>query len=226
MGYGPSMSWQRGEHILWHYRRPTWRPGDAEFVDPMTVVRDDERGLVAWLAPGTERLKAVLGNGKPLRAAGPGDRFVGPRARARGQWHGPGILRIAPPAVPWSVWLFWDEPWEFDGWYVTLEAVSHREGRHLFTSDRVLDVWLPREGAAALKDEDELEAAVAEGAFTADEAKEFRGHAEAALAVFEAGGFPFDEPWQDWRPDPAWERPVLPAGATWDFDELAGRTEA
>lgn len=220
MGYRPSMSWQRGEHIWWHYRRPTWQPGDAEFVDPMTVVRDDERGLVAWLAPGTERLKAVLRTGEPLRAAQPGDRFVGPRATARGQWQGPGILRIAPPRVPWSVWLFWDEPWVFGGWYVNLEAENHRDGRHLFTSDRVLDVWVPQDGAAALKDEDELEAAVEEGVFTADQAEAFRGHAQAALATFAAGGFPFDEPWQDWRPDPAWEIPVLPVEGTWDFDEL------
>ncbi len=122
--------------------------------------------------------------------------------------------------------MFWDEPWVFGGWYVNLEAENQRDGRHLFTSDRVLDVWVPQDGAAALKDEDELEAAVEEGVFTSDEAEAFRGHAEAALAVFEAGGFPFDEPWQDWRPDPAWERPVLPAEATWDFDELADHAGA
>ena len=71
--------------------------------------------------------------------------------------------------------MFWDEQWVFDGWYVNLEAVNRRDGRHLLTSDRVLDVWVPQDGAAALKDEDELEAAVAEGAFTADEAEAFRG---------------------------------------------------
>jgi Protein of unknown function (DUF402) len=220
IGYGPSMSWQRGEHIWWHYRRPAWQPGDAEFVDPMTVVRDDERGLVAWLAPGTERLKAILPNGKPLRAAEPGERFVGRQATARGQWEGPGILRIAPLEVPWSIWLFWDEQWVFDGWYVNLEAVHHRDGPHLLSSDRVLDVWISHDGVAALKDEDELEGAVAEGAFTAEEAKAFRRDARTALDAFEAGGFPFDEQWQDWRPDPGWERPVLPAEATWDHDEL------
>ena len=191
----------------------------------MTVVRDDERGLVAWLAPGTERLTAVLPTGENLRAAPPDERFSRMRASARARWQGPGILRIAPPAVPWSIWLFWDEPWVFDGWYVNLEAVNRRDGRHLLTSDHVLDVWVSHDGAAALKDEDELAAAVEQGTFTEGEAEAIRGDAQAALATFEAGGFPFDERWQDWRPDPGWERPRLPEDTTWDFDELGGHAE-
>ena len=39
--------------VRWHYRRPGWSAGDAETVTPVTVVRDDAAGLVAWLAVGT-----------------------------------------------------------------------------------------------------------------------------------------------------------------------------
>lgn len=214
------MFWQPGEHILWHYRFATWQEGQPEFVDPMTVVRDDERGLVAWLAPGTERLKSVLATGAELRSAPLAERFTQARARARGQWFGPGILLVAPTRVPWSVWLFWDEQWAFEGWYLNLEALHQRDGKRLFTSDHVLDVWVEADGTAQLKDDDELEAAVEQGRFTAEEGAAIRDNARAALASFRAREWPFGEPWPDWRPDPAWSRPTLPAHMAWDFDEL------
>lgn len=219
------VSWQRGEHIFWHYRRPTWRPGDPEFLQPMTVVADDERGLIAWLAPSTEVLKSVLPTGENIRSAALAERFSLARASARGVWHGQGVLRIAPSGRQWSVWLFWDDDWRFEGWYVNLESLHQRDGLHLFTADHVLDVWIPENGEAALKDEDELAAAVQQGLFTTAKGQAIHGHAQNAMAAFRAREFPFDEPWQHWRPDSSWERPGLPADAAWDFDEVRGRFE-
>jgi predicted RNA-binding protein associated with RNAse of E/G family len=123
--------------------------------------------------------------------------------------------------VPWSVWLFWDEDGTFEGWYVNLEAVHRREGRHLFSSDHVLDVWITADGEVRMKDEDELAAAVQQGLFSPEQGREIEGDARAAVEAFRAGAFPFDEPWAAWRPDPAWARPGLPVGARWTFDELA-----
>lgn len=71
--------------------------------------------------------------------------------------------------MPWSVWLFWDDEWTFDGWYVNLEALHRREGRDLFSSDHVLDVWIDADGGIQIKDEDELEAAVEQGLLSAAE---------------------------------------------------------
>lgn len=51
LGEGPFLD--PGDQISWHYRKPGWQPGDASMITPMRVVRDDERGLVAWLAAGT-----------------------------------------------------------------------------------------------------------------------------------------------------------------------------
>lgn len=214
------MFWQPGEHIYWHYRRHRWQPGDAEYIDRLTVVRDDDRGLVVWLAPGTEILKSVLPNGRHPRSAPLGVAFSSGRASARGRWQGPGILRIAPSGAPWSVWLFWNDDWTFDGWYVNLEAPHRRDGSDLFSSDHVLDVWVDADGGVQMKDEDELEAAVEQGRYTAAEGQQIEEDARAAVRTLWAEGFPFDEPWPDWRPDPTWERPVLPDDATWDFDQL------
>ena len=42
-------------------------------------------------------------------------------------WRGPGILKIAPTGVPWSVWYFTDEvDGTFEGHYVNLELVHQR----------------------------------------------------------------------------------------------------
>ena len=214
------MFWQPGEHIHWHYRRPHWQPGHAEHIDPVTVVRDDDRGLVAWLAPDTEVVKSVLPDGGHPRSAPPETAFSSGRVSARGRWQGPGILRIAPSGVPWSVWLFWDDDWAFEGWYVNLEAIHRREGNHLFSSDHVLDVWIDADGGIHMKDEDELEAAVEQGLFRASEGQQIEDDGRAALRTFRSGGFPFDETWWDWRPDPVWERPALPADARWELDQL------
>lgn len=214
------MVWQAGEHILWHYRRPRWQPGDAEYVAPMTVVRDDDRALVAWLAPGTPVLTSVLPNGEQPRSVPAEVAFSTGRASARGRWKGPGILRIAPTGVPWSVWLFWDDEWAFEGWYVNLEAVHRREGRHVFSCDHVLDVWIDAHGGVQMKDEDELDAAVEFGLFSAAQKQQIEDDAHAAVRRFQANGFPFDEPWWDWRPSSIWQRPCLPDDARWEFDEL------
>ena len=70
------------------------------------MVRDDERGLVAWLPRGPERLGARTRDGRGLR-----DRSMAERVRlvveedydvVTTTWRGSGILRIAPTGVPWA----------------------------------------------------------------------------------------------------------------------------
>ncbi len=51
LGIGPFL--RPGSQIDWRCRKPNWQTGDASNIAPMRVVRDDERGLVAWLAAGT-----------------------------------------------------------------------------------------------------------------------------------------------------------------------------
>jgi hypothetical protein len=81
-------------------------------------------------------------------------------------------------------------------------------------------VWVAADGGVEMRDEDELEAAVDQRRYTAAEGQQIQEDAQAALRTLRMGGFPFNEPWPDWRPDPTWERPVLPADATREFDQL------
>ena len=199
--------------VWWHYRRRAWQPGDPETVHPMRVVRDDADGLVAWLAGGTAVLAPTLPDGAHVRTRPLEQMFRSPRVQGRMLWKGEGTLRISPTGRPWSAWLFW-EGGVFDGWYVNLETPHRREGQHTYSADHVLDVLVAPDRSCRLKDEHELAAAVGQGRYTAAEAEAIRAEARDVVAAVTARAFPFgedDDPWQVWRPDPAWSVPGLPA---------------
>ncbi|MFT4235715.1 MAG: DUF402 domain-containing protein [Microbacterium sp.] len=207
-----------GDQIDWHYRRKGWREGDSGNIVPMRVVRDDARGLVAWLAPGTRIEDAGGPNGEHIRFVPLEERWKVQRTRIQERWFGGGILRIAPVGKPWSVWLFRDGD-EASGWYVNLESAHLRSGSALYSGDHVLDVWIEPDGTIHMKDEDELVAAVEQGKLTETEADQIRANGEAAIASFQAGDWPFDDEWWHWRPDPQWTTPDL----AW-IDELPEAT--
>jgi len=202
--------WQPGRQVWWRY----W----PRAVRPMTVVRDDADGLVAWLAPETPVLRSVLADGRDLRAipVGPA-RFTMPRAVRRDVWRGTGILKVAPTGVPWSVWLFWDADGTFRNWYVNLEQVHVRDDHSVYTRDHVLDVVVHPDRTVARKDEDELAAAVDAGRFSADQAASFEAHAHEVERLVARWGRPFCDGWEDWRPDPGWPVGTLPPGSAATF---------
>lgn len=211
LGEGPFL--EPGAQIDWHYRKPGWQPGEPSRISPMRVVRDDERGLVAWLAPGTLQEAPGSSDGQRVREVPPARRWLEPRTRIVERWRGNGVLCIAPAGMPWSIWLFWSDTtgpdWAFSGWYVNLENAHLRTDRDTFSSDHILDVEIDPAGGIHLKDEDELVAAIAQGRLSSEQAAQIERHADAAIASFEADDWPFDSAWTRWRPDPAWTVPVL-----------------
>ncbi len=191
-----------------------WRYGPR--LDPMRVVRDDERGLVAWLAQDTEVLSSARAGGQGVRDVPLAERFTGVRVPVLGRWWGNGTLRIAPTGRPWSVWLFWDEDGAFAGHYVNLELVHRRLGHETATRDLTLDLWLEPSGELWLKDADELEAATQVGRYSPAIAEEIRAVGEWARAeLVEGRDWPLDDEWTRWRPPTGWATPALP-----DTDEV------
>jgi hypothetical protein len=203
--------WRPGQVILRRFRRPG---SQAEGVQPCRVVRDDEDGLVVWLAPRTPVLRTVLADGRDVRDVPVTERFDyyrHGRATRLDTWRGQGILGVVPPGVPWSVWLFWTEDWEFRGWYVNLEAVHERTGDQSATEDHILDLVVAPDRSVAMKDEDELRGAVLGRRFTVEQADRIRADGDEAAAVVAAWTSPFCDGWEDWRPDPSWTVPGLPS---------------
>lgn len=205
--------WRRGDQIWWRYRREGDRctPGDPEWVNPMTVVRDDADGLVAWMPAGTPVHSVERADGHGLRAD-PATMFTAPRRQVTTTWKDWDILRVAPTGRPWSVWLFWKpDGGPFEGYYLNLEAPHVRDSRNVYTSDRVLDLDVDPGGAWRRKDEDELVLAVEQGRYSPAEAERLHRDLEDAEAVVRAWGSPFRDGWDSFRPDPAWPLPGLPA---------------
>jgi len=211
LGDGPFLT--PGAQIDWHYRAPGWQPGDPSTISPMRVVRDDERGLVAWLAPGTLQEAPGTITGERVRSIPLERRWLDSRTRIVEEWWGGGSLRIAPVGAAWSVCLFWkhadDGDWRFDGWYVNLENAHLRTDHDTYSSDHILDVWIAADRSIHLKDEDEVAAAISQGRLTREQAAQIERHADAAIESFHEGEWPFDAEWVAWRPDPTWTIPVL-----------------
>jgi hypothetical protein len=173
---------------------------------PGTIVEHDDARVGLWIAPGTpfkrpEQLRVPI----PQFAAGmwePTDHT----------WFGGGILLLHERGAAHSIWPRWDEDWRFGGWYVNLES-PWRESKFGFDSrDHVLDLVVRPDRTWSWKDEEELDEAVEHGVFTTDQAQAIRQEGERVIEHIEAWSAPFDEGWENWRPDPAWPLPQIPAG--------------
>jgi hypothetical protein len=210
---------------------PVWRPGQTavqRFVrtdgdigahHPLRVLHDDGSTLLGWLPAGTDIIGTQLPDGRDPRVVPVSQMFLLPRVRVRGRWHDTSTLRLVTESAWSSVWWFFRPDGTFQGWYVNLEMPR---GRTEFTTDRVdgaLDVVVLPDRSWRWKDEDEAAAAVAAGRFTSAELALLRVEGERMIALAEAGAFPFDGTWCDFRPDPAWPPPALPAGLDVDVPE-------
>jgi hypothetical protein len=199
-----------GEVVTWHY---------GHSADVLRVVRDDERGLVAWLPSGSARLVPVPRDGKGIRDRPLEERcslaLAGDYDLKPATWRGPGLVRVAPTGVPWSLWYFRDDDGGFEGHYVNLELVHERPvdgSPRVHTRDLTLDLWM-QDGVSWLKDADELAAGEAAGWYTPAQAATIRDVADRARReLVDPWAWPLDEGWETWRPPDGWDEPLaLPA---------------
>ncbi|MET9424206.1 MULTISPECIES: DUF402 domain-containing protein [unclassified Streptomyces] len=216
--------WEPGDHILWRYRgHATGRAGRAFHIcRPVTVVQDTDELLAVWMAPGTECVKPVIADGTPVHEEPLDTRYTAPRTTARTRWSGNGVLKLAQPGLPWSVWLFWEHDWQFRSWYVNLEEPRTRWSGGVDSEDHYLDISVYPDRSWLWRDEDEFEQAQRVGLMDARTARGVREAGRAAVEVIRAWGAPFSDGWEGWRPDPAWHVPALPA----DWDRLPARQAA
>ncbi|MER7566063.1 DUF402 domain-containing protein [Streptomyces sp. NPDC048523] len=204
--------WEPGSHILWRYRENAG--AHFHIARPVTVVRDDEDLLAVWLAPGTECVRPVLADGTPVHAEPLESRYTKPRAVQRDRWFGTGVLKLARPGLPWSVWLFWEPGWRFKNWYVNLEEPLARWAGGVDSEDHFLDITVDPDRSWQWRDEDEFAQAQRDGLMGPDLAEQVRSAGRSAVEVIRAWGPPFSDGWPDWRPDPSWTVPLLPED--WD----------
>jgi Protein of unknown function (DUF402) len=181
-------------------------------VRPCRVVSDDERGLLLWLDRGSAVIVEEATDGRGIRDM-PFSEWIGLSYRVvPGSWQGPGVLKFIPPDADHSVWFFRDDDGRFKNWYVNLEERALRwDDGHLAGVDVIdqdLDIEVFPDRTWEWKDEDEFAERLAfpQHYWVHDEAA-VRAEGLRVIKRIEAGEFPFDGTWTDFRPDPAW--PVL-----------------
>ncbi|MGW7368815.1 cytidylyl-2-hydroxypropylphosphonate hydrolase [Streptomyces sp. NPDC054841] len=212
--------WAPGEHILWRYRGNG--SGEVHICRPVTVVRDSAELLAVWMAPGTECVKPVLTDGTPVHHEPLATRYTAPRTTVRSRWFGTGVLKLARPGEAWSVWLFWEQGWQFKNWYVNLEEPHLRWTGGVDSEDHFLDIAVRPDRSWRWLDEDEFGQAQAAGLMGAGQARRVRAAGRDAIEAIKAWGPPYSDGWEDWRPDPRWSVPELPA----DWNRTPARTSA
>jgi uncharacterized protein len=184
---------------------------------PLTVVERAPDLIVGYLPHGTIVSRPASPDGGDLRSLPLAERWQHPRVgrlapfTLLGVDGEPGrLIVVFPLGEPYAIWIFRD-PSRVHGWYVNLEDPQALGERTISSRDHVLDVWAPAEtGEPGWKDEDELDAAVAAGIRTAQEARAIRAAGEQVMR---------DRPWptgfEDVEPDPDWPLPELFDG--WDL---------
>ncbi len=185
--------------------RELWR-GRVWAARALTMVRDGDDAQMFHLPSGAPALA-------PSRA----DRLLREPVEEwelveRAWDHGP-VLSFAWPDVAHAVLLLTRRDGTPRCWYVQLQDPLRRTRIGFDTVDHVLDAIVELDGGWRWKDEGALEAAVARGDFTADQALAFRAEGERGVARIVEREPPFDRDWWSWRPDPSWPAPTLPAGA-------------
>jgi hypothetical protein len=198
-----------------------WEPGDTVAIRelwngavfearPAVVVQDLSAQTIFYVPAGAVCGMPIDDEGDQLREP---DRPWRLELRERGTLD---ILSFAWPETPYAVLLLLEPNGPAHGWYVNLQAPVRRTPIGFDTTDHVLDVLIPLDRASwSWKDDDDLVDAVALGMFTEAEAASFRSWGDRAVERLVRRRPPFDDAWEDWRPDPSWPSPELPPG--WDL---------
>lgn len=198
------MAWAVGDVVEYlHVRRgrPWWRM-------PARVVRDDAELTALWWPAGTTYQRPDFAERSELV-----DLLAAGTWRLRDDtWWGGDVVQVVPAGAAYAIFPFRDASQELLGWYGNLQAPLVRTATGFETCDWTLDVLASVQLGRAWewKDEDELAAWAEAGVYTAAEVEAIWAAGRALVERVEARD-PIFAAWADWRADPAWTAPTLPA---------------
>jgi len=205
----PAPRWRPGSTVALRY----FRRGELRWLKPVRVVDDSDASIALFLAADTVIKKPVQrSDGTEIsRSLSYGQWFALDWELGEARWRDNSVLMLSRPGAAHSNWAFWDAAdWTFRAWYVNLQQPLTRTPIGFDTEDHVLDLVIEPDVASwSWKDEDELADAIRVGRFTPSEAAAIRSEGKTAIAALEAREWPFDQGWEEWRPDPTWSLPRL-----------------
>jgi predicted RNA-binding protein associated with RNAse of E/G family len=167
----------------------------------MRVVADEGDRIIAFLAQRTP-CKWTFVDFAGQKAGPPQDHL----------WERTQVLHIFEIGAWHGVRVFFDpETGAFRSWYIDLQMPNRRTPDGIVTQDCALDITADAELNWHWKDQQDFEQLLAMGWINASEADRLRVEAQRVIERLERRQSPFDEPWPEWRPDPAWSIPSLPS---------------
>lgn len=205
--------WEPGQTVV---HQELWS-GRLWAARPLVVVEDTAEHVLLWLPVGTRRRVPVT----PPHRPDPPD--VHRRTIANlvyGDWElGEHVwdvssLWVLRPGDWHSTWVSWRPDGSHLGWYVNLQWPMRRHRFGFEAMDLMLDIVVAPDRSWQWKDREEFDEVVARGLFTDEVAARVEAEASAVIDDVEHGRPPFCDPWRQWRPEPSWGVPTLPAG--WD----------
>jgi hypothetical protein len=188
---------------------------------PLTrVVSDDEQGMRLWLATGSPLIREVTVDGRGPRDMPFADWIWAPKKIIQDVYRGPSTLKFHPRDAGYSVWWLFDPAGGFRAWYVNLEepSVTWDDGEvaGVDLTDQDLDIWIWPDRRWGWKDEDELEERLAHpDAYWVADPDAVWAQGRRVVPAIEAGAWPFDGTWTDFRPPADWTIPA-PVTEGWD----------
>ncbi|WP_200215255.1 DUF402 domain-containing protein [Micromonospora coerulea] len=199
------MVFESGQVITRRYLRG----GRCTWAQPMRVLADDEQGLLLWHPAGSEFARLVDADGRTQHELTV-DRMRDPKLTVL-TWQDYDLLVLMPPKAAHSVWWFF-QAGSFAGWYVNLEEPYVRRPDGVDSDDLVLDIVVTPQRQWEWKDADEFDGRIGHPLyFDQETAAEVRAEGDRLTKLIEAGEFPFDGAYTDFRPDPHWPALRLPA---------------
>lgn len=178
---------------------------------PVRLVERTSAGQLLWMETGTPMWRTALPRGTThLRDIAPHERPADGYPVVPDRWPMGNALFYQPTGAAHSVlWLFGRRQ-KFRGWYVNLERRLHH-GDDIDIADHELDLNVAPDRTWRWKDEQSFAEKTGHPAYwTAEEAVAIRSEGDAVARLAEAGTFPFDGSWCDFRPPSAWTTPPRP----------------
>ncbi len=202
--------WETGQQVL---QQDLWL-GNLLTSRLVTVVEDSPNLLALYTHPKSPYRSATILNREAMplleRVAIMMSGELPPlEERVSGDRH---VLTLTTPNAAHSVWLFWTREWQFQFWYVNLQAPIKRIPRGILVQDQVLDIVVNPDLTWRWKDEDEFRALRQHGFFTGEQAELIRDQGESMVVEIERNSPPFCDGWETWRADTNWPVPQIPAG--------------
>ena len=196
--------WKPGEVIV---IREIWQ-NKVYSVTPLRVVQDSIRWSALYLPPQTPCLWPHTPEGVSIHI--PSDEWI----LDGGAWTTSDVLYLVQPGSGYTAMGFWNDDYTFHSWKINLEQPMHRTSLGFDYMDQILDIVVSADRSTwHWRDEDEVHQAQEQGIFTAEQVRELYQLGERAVQSVRANEPPFDNDWENWRPNPTWRQPLdLPAG--------------